>query len=189
MPSCRSIANGKMSQLRVSVGDVEIKLRQTDGERAYLITAPKAGRVSALQAWAGKPVDITAPQMSIVPEGDLLDAELFVPTHAIGFISEGQAVRISYASFPYQQFGFADGTVETISHTLLKPDQSAGPIKFDGSAYLIHVALKKQTISAYAKEIPLQADMQLTADVVINRRGLLAWLFDPLLAHWRRLAS
>jgi membrane fusion protein len=179
----------KMSQLRVSVGDVEIKLRQTDGERAYLITAPKAGRVSALQAWAGKPVDITAPQMSIVPEGDSLDAELFVPTHAIGFVSEGQAVHISYASFPYQQFGFADGTVETISHTLLKPDQSAGPIKFDGSAYLIHVALKKQTISAYAKEIPLQADMQLTADVVINRRGLLAWLFDPLLAHWRRLAS
>ena len=179
----------KMSQLRVSVGDIEIKLRQTDGERAYLITAPKAGRVSALQAWAGKPVDITAPQMSIVPEGDSLDAELFVPTHAIGFISEGQAVHISYASFPYQQFGFADGTVETISHTLLKPDQSAGPIKFDGSAYLIHVALKKQTISAYAKEIPLQADMPLTADIVINRRGLLAWLFDPLLAHWRRLAS
>jgi membrane fusion protein len=179
----------KMSQLRVSVGDIEIKLRQTDGERAYLITAPKAGRVSALQAWAGKPVDITAPQMSIVPEGDSLDAELFVPTHAIGFISEGQAVHISYASFPYQQFGFADGTVETISHTLLKPDQSAGPITFDSSAYLIHVALKKQTISAYAKEIPLQADMPLTADIVINRRGLLAWLFDPLLAHWRRLAS
>jgi membrane fusion protein len=176
----------KMSQLHVAIGDVDIKLRQTDGDRAYLVTAPKAGRVSALQAWVGKPVDANAPQLSIVPEGDTLGAALFLPAHAIGFVSPGQVVHISYASFPYQQFGFADGTVETVSHTLLKPGQSAGPMTLDAPAYLVHVALNRQFISSYGKEIPLQADMQLSADIVINRRGLLAWLFDPVLAYWRR---
>jgi membrane fusion protein len=179
----------KLSQLRVNIGDIEMKLRQTDGDRAYLIMAPKAGRVSALQAWAGKPVDTNLPLMSIVPEGDTLDAEVFLPTHAIGFVSRGQAVHISYTSFPFQQFGFASGKVDTVSKTLLKPGQSAGPITIDNPAYLIHVAINTQTISAYGKEIPLQADMQLDADIVLNRRGLLAWLFDPLLAYWRRLES
>jgi membrane fusion protein len=179
----------KLSQLRVTIGDIEIKLRQTDGDRAYLIMAPKAGRVSALQAWAGKPVDTNLPLMSIVPEGDTLEAELFLPTNAIGFVSRGQTVHISYASFPYQQFGFAGGTVETVSQTLLKPGQSAGPITIDTPAYLVHVVLKSQTIPAYGREAPLQADMQLNADIVLNRRGLSAWLFDPLLAYWRRLAS
>jgi membrane fusion protein len=178
----------KLSQLRVTIGDIELRLRQTDGDRAYLIMAPKAGRVSALQAWAGKPVDTNVPLMSIVPEGDTLDAELFLPTHAIGFVSRGQIVHISFTSFPYQQFGFASGTVETVSQTLLKPGQSAGPITIDTPAYLVHVVLKSQTVPAYGREVPLQADMQLNADIVLNRRGLLAWLFDPLLAYWRRPA-
>lgn len=178
----------KTSQLRDTIGELQMKIQQTNGQRAYLITSPKDGRVSALQAWAGKTVETTVPQMSIVPVGDTLTAELFVPTRAIGFVAPGQTVHLSYASFPYQQFGFAEGTVETVSHTLLKPDQSVGPLTFGAPAYRVSVALKRQSISAYGKEIPLQADMQLNADIVFDRRSLLAWLFDPLLASWRHPA-
>ncbi len=178
----------QMSQLQTSIGDIDMKIRQTDAQRAYLITAPKAGLVSALQAWVGKAVETNIPQMSIVPEGDVLKAELFVPARAIGFVAPGQQVHISYTSFPYQQFGFAEGTVDTVSHTLLKPDQSVGPLTFGAPAYRVTVSLKRQVIMAYGKEVPLQADMQLDADIIFDRRTLLAWLFDPLLAAWRQPA-
>ena len=110
----------RVSQLQASIDEIDMKTKQTDGQRGYLITAPKAGRVSSLQAWVGKTAEPNIPQMSIVPEGDTLTAELFVPMRAIGFVAPGQDVHLSYTSFPYQQFGFADGTVETVSHTLLR---------------------------------------------------------------------
>ena len=178
----------QMSKLRATINEIEIKIRQTEGQRAYSITSPKEGRVSALQAWAGKTVDTIVPQMSIVPVNDKLTAELFVPTRAIGFVATGQTVHISYVSFPYQQFGFAEGTIQTVSHTLLKPDQSVGPMTFGAPAYRVSVVLKKMTISAYGKDIPLQADMQLNADIIFDRRSLVAWLFDPILASWRHPA-
>ncbi len=178
----------QISQLRASIDDIDFKASQMDGQRAYLITAPKSGRVSALQAWVGKVLETNLPQMSIVPEGDTLSAEIFVPARAIGFVAPGQTVHINYTSFPYQQFGFAEGTVEDVSHTLLKPDQSVGPLTFGAPAYRVTVALKRQTIAAYGKDVPLQADMQLDADIILDRRNLLSWLFDPLLASWRKPA-
>ncbi len=176
----------RISQLQASIDDADMRIRQTDVQRAYLITAPKAGRVSALQAWVGKTAEPNIPQMSIVPEGDTLTAELFVPMRAIGFVAPGQSVHLSYTSFPYQQFGFADGTVDTVSHTLLRPDQSVGPLTFGAPAYRVSVTLRRQTIAAYGKDVPLQADMQLDADIIFDRRSLYAWLFDPLLSSWRR---
>lgn len=178
----------QISMLQASISDIDMKIRQTDGQRAYLITAPKRGRVSALQAWVGKTIETNLPQMSIVPDGDVLSAELLVPSRAIGFVAPGQTVHISYTSFPYQQFGFAEGTVEDVSTTLLKPDQSVGPVVPNGPAYRVTILLKRQTIMAYGKEVNLQADMQLDADIIFDRRSLFAWLFDPLLASWHRSA-
>ena len=48
------------------------------------------------------------------------------------------------------------------------------------------MTLKRQAVTAYGKDVPLQADMQLDADIIFDRRTLFAWLFDPLLATWRR---
>ncbi len=178
----------RIAQLRASISEIETRIQQTDGERAYLTTAPKSGYVSVLQAWVGKSAEPNIPLMSIVPEGDTLTAELFVPMRAIGFIEPGQTVHLQYASFPYQQFGFAEGTVDTVSRTLIKPDQAVGPLSFGAPAYRVSVSLKRQSIQAYGKEVPLKADMQLEADIIFNRRSLIAWLFEPLLASWQRRA-
>jgi len=174
------------TQIEASIADLDSRIKQTDGQRAYLITAPKAGRVSALQAFAGKTVDPTATLMSIVPEGDRLEAELFVPARAIGLVTPGQTVLVSYASFPYQQFGMARGTVASISQTLLKADASMGPISFEGASYRVTVALDSQTIRANGKDVALQADMQLNADILFDRRSLVAWIFSPLFSAWRQ---
>ena len=178
----------RIAQLRASISEIEARIQQTDGERAYLVTAPKSGFVSVLQAWPGKTAETNIPLMSIVPEGDTLSAELFVPMRAIGFIEPGQTVRLNYASFPYAQFGFAEGTVDTVSRTLIKPDQAVGPLTFGAPAYRVSVTLKRQAVRAYDKDVPLKADMQLEADIIFNRRSLLAWLFEPLLASWQRRA-
>ncbi len=170
----------RLAALRGSAADIDARIAQLEGQRAYLLTAPVAGRISALQAWVGKSVDGSQPLMAIVPDGDALEAQLLVPARAIGLMKPGQTVWLSYDPFPTATFGFADGRVESISRTLLKPGEMVGPLSFDTPAFKVTVRLARQTIGAAGHEIPLQTDMPLQADIALETHSLLAWMFPPL---------
>ena len=43
-------------------------------------------------------------------------------------------------------------------------------------------ALDRSEIDAYGKIMPLQADMLLRADIILEKRPLISWLLDPLLS-------
>jgi membrane fusion protein len=176
----------RIAQLEASIAELEVRLKEAEGRRGYLLSAPISGRVSALQAWVGKLAEPKIPALSIVPDGDILEAELLVPARAIGFVAPGQTVHISYDTFPFQQFGFARGTVRTVSRTLLKPDEIVGPALLREASYRVAVALERQTMRAYGAELPLEPDLQLQADILFDRRTLLAWILDPFLSAWGR---
>lgn len=176
----------RVAQLEAGIAELDVHLKEIEGHRGYLLSAPIAGRVSVLQAWVGKHADPKIPALCIVPEGDILEAELLVPARAIGFVSPGQSVHISYDTFPFQQFGFAAGNVRTVSRTLLKPDEIVGPILLREPSYRVGVTLERQTMRAYGAELPLDPDLQLQADILFERRSLLAWILDPLFSAWKR---
>ena len=48
--------------------------------------------------------------------------------------------------------------------------------------YRIKVALASQTVAAYGRAEPLQAGMEVQADVLLDRRRLIEWVFEPLLS-------
>jgi membrane fusion protein len=176
----------RVSQLDASITEIDTRLKEIEAQRGYQIQAPIAGQVSTLQAWIGKSVDQKIPLLSVVPDGDVLEAELLIPARAIGFVAVGQTVRLSYDAFPFAQFGFARGTVRSVSHTVLKPDELVGPAQLHEPSYPVYVALDRQTIRAYGAELPLQPDLQLQADVVTERRSLVSWILDPVFSVWRR---
>jgi membrane fusion protein len=166
---------------------VAARIAELEGQHATLLTAPISGRVSALQAWVGRDADTAMPLMSIVPEGDALEAQLLVPARAVGFVRPGQAVRISFDTYPSQQYGFAEGRVASVSRTSLKPAEMAGPLQEDAPAFRVTVALGRQTLRINGAEVALQPDTRLQADIFLSRRNLLAWLVDPLRAAGARL--
>ena len=47
--------------------------------------------------------------------------------------------------------------------------------------YRIIVALDAQSVAAYGVAQPLVPGMQLDADVLLDRRRLIEWLFEPVL--------
>ena len=77
----------RVAQLEASIAELEVHLKEIERRRGYLLSAPIAGRVSSLQAWVGKLAEPKMPALSIVPDGDILEAELLVPARAIGFIA------------------------------------------------------------------------------------------------------
>ena len=172
----------KTQLLRNELSTVEQRIAEINGRRAFVIRAPIAGRVSALQASSGKVAELDQLQLEIIPSSTL-KAELLVPSRAIGFVRAGQRVSIRYEAFPYQNFGRYEGTIIEISQNILTDsDVSSAPIKIQEPAYRVTVALDRQDISAYGKRLPLQAGMLLTADVILDRRSLMRWVLDPLLS-------
>jgi membrane fusion protein len=177
-----TVTASKIQSLRSELATTEQRIAEISGRRAYEIRAPAAGRVSTLQASIGQFVDPRRPQMEIIPDGNILQAELYVPTRAVGFVQPGQKVRILYEAFPYQQFGAYGGRVTEVSQTILTKSDASGPIELKEPAYRVTASLDRPDVDAYGKHMPLQADMLLRADIILEKRSLMSWLLDPLLS-------
>jgi membrane fusion protein len=157
------------------------------GRRAFALRAPRDGIVTAIQAHVGQTAQPAQPLATLLPaEGELL-AHLYVPSRAVGFIEPGRAVLLRYQAYPYQKFGQHPGRVESVSRTALSPAElaAAGFGATGDSLYRVLVRPAAQHVPAYGEAQPLQAGMRLEADVLLERRRLVEWLFEPLLG-WRQ---
>ena len=170
-----------------SSAEVEQQLAEVEARREIVVAAPQTGTVTAIQAEPGGTATPTVPLLSIVPAGAQLEAHLFSPSRAMGFVQPGQRVLLRYQAYPYQKFGHYEGIVTHVSRSAMSPGelppQLAGLTSLYGAnepVYRLLVRLASQTITAYGQALPLQPGMQLEADVVIDRRRLIEWLLDPL---------
>lgn len=155
----------------------------TQGTRSYVLRAPMAGRVTALIARPGQSVTPQSQILAIVPEGSTLQAELAVPSSAIGFIKPGQTVRLAIDAFPYQRFGTASGKVTLVPASAVTRQGPAGTIM---TVYPVTVALDRSSIAAFGRNEPLVSGMTLTARITTEKQSLLEWLFEPLYAVRKR---
>lgn len=170
-----------------NVAALEQELAQAEAQRQIVIPAPQDGTVTAIQAELGGNARTTVPLLSIVPAGSPLEARLFIPSTAIGFVRRGQRVLLRYQAFPYQKFGHYEGWITNVSRSAVSPGELApelvGLTGLFGANEVVYpgtVTLASQTATAYGEQISLQPGMLLEADVVIERRRLFEWVLDPL---------
>ncbi len=172
----------RRSLLQRSLADTETRMAEVMGHRQYEIRAPIAGRVTAVQAVLGRTADPRITQMALVPENSVFQADLFVTPRAIGFVQEGQRVRIHYDAFPYQQFGTYWGTVRHVATTLLTQNDVQQPVTLHDPAYRVTVSLDQQTVTAFGRPVGLQPDMTIGSDIILAERSLIEWILEPLLS-------
>jgi membrane fusion protein len=166
---------------------LEQRMIDAEARRVQVIVAPVAGRVAALPLSVGQPVSLGGTVAVVIPEGARIEAELLAPSRGAGFIRPGQEVRLMLQAFPHQRFGTVKGEVKSISKTVLGPTEISIPgLSIQEPVFRVRVALPRDDIQAYGEAIPLQPGMLLTADVVVDRRSLIQWLFDPLFAVAQR---
>jgi membrane fusion protein len=147
-----------------------------------VVTAPAAGTVATLLVEPGQVVGGGTSLLTLLPDGSPLEAHLFAPSRAVGFIRAGQEVRLRYPAFPYQKFGSHRARVLSVSRSAVTAAE-LGFVPPDGSReplYRVKVALEAQTVAAYGHAEPLQAGMQVEADVLLDRRRLIEWVFEPV---------
>lgn len=161
---------------------------QRRAQRVTLIKAPMDGVISGLTATPGQALGVNAVLASVVPQRAALEAVLYVPSTAVGFIKPGQGVRISYDAFPYQRFGQYRGTVRSVSQSDVPMASAGGESNKDRRAvFLVKVQLDKDSVAAYGTETRLRPGLTLSADIEIDRRRLIRWMLDPLFAFTGQL--
>lgn len=157
------------------------------GQRGFAVTTPAAGTVTTVQVAKGQPIDPQATLMTVSVAAKAMQAEIFVPSRAIGFLGPGQDVRLRYDAFPYQRFGVGTGRVQSISSTVLRPDQIVATIRVEEPVYRVVVALDQDAIFAYGRRYRIRPGLALSADIVLDRRTFAEWLLDPIEALRGRL--
>lgn len=180
----QSRSRAQLSSLDAQLATLAQEQVERRAQADAVVTAPAAGTVATLLVEPGQVVASGASLLTLLPEGSPLEAHLFAPSRSVGFIRVGQEVRLRYPAFPYQKFGSHRARVTSVSRSALAaaelgftpPDGSREPL------YRVKVALDAQTVSAYGREEPLQAGMQVEADVLLDRRRLIEWVFEPLLS-------
>ena len=148
-----------------------------EADGGVLVKAPLAGLVAHRFVEPGQAVQAGQPLLSLLPEGARLQAQLQVPSRAIGFIRPGDRVRLRYQAYPFQKFGHQGGRVARISRSAVPPVAGAPSSE---PHYRILVALDRQDVLAYGRPEPLRPGMLLEADILGERRKLHEWLLEPL---------
>ena len=176
----------KLAEIDRAIAAVDEEIAEAEAQREIVLTAPQSGTVTGLRASVGGTVPPSTAMMTLVPSGTRLQAELFGPSRAIGFVRPGQQVRLRYEAYPHQKFGSYEGVVESVSRAPVarSEGQDTAPGSGAGNAaepvYRVTVALAAQSARAYGESAPLQPGMQLEADVLIETRRIFEWILDPL---------
>jgi membrane fusion protein len=181
----------KANQLRGQLAQLGAQLAESEAAGGTVLHAPRAGVVSTLLVKAGQNVTSGQPVLSILPQGSTLEAQLLVPSNAIGFVHDGTQVVLRYQAYPYQKFGQQYGTVVQVSRSALSPAEAATLLgqRVATPLYRVLVSLDRQTISAYGKAEALKPGMALNADLLLDRRSLWQWVFEPLYGLRQQLAA
>jgi HlyD family secretion protein len=153
------------------------------------LRAPQAGIVKDLATHTAGTV--AAPGtilMTLVPEGDLLIAEVWVSNQDVGFVRAGQMAKLKLAAFQFQKYGMLDGKVlhvnadateapspNTRSDALTGRDRPMGPLAFRAL-----VELTRQELLADGQRYALQPGMQVAGEIHLGTRTVLEYLLSPV---------
>jgi membrane fusion protein len=187
LPSVDTRARQQIDQLSREMGQLQQSLVHEETRRETVIRAPIAGIVTNIAVSRGASLAADEPLAMVLPMGSGLEARLLVPTRAIGFVQPGNAVVLRYEAFPFQRFGQYRGAVHNVSRTVWSPGEKVGSMTIREPVYRIDVRLERQTIAAGGQGIALRPGMLVNADILLEKRTVFEWVFEPVLELRGRL--
>lgn len=172
----------RLAELEKQLEGANTNLAQLRAQQSQQLKTSVAGQVTALQVNEGERVEVGQLLMHVVPKGAKLEAELYVPSRAAGFIATGQEVKLRYEAFPFQRFGIFSGKVKSVSQVILTPSQLRTPLSLTESVYPVRVVLEQQQVSAFGEQINLHSGMQLEAEIMLDSMSIIDWFLMPIYA-------
>ncbi|RQH00573.1 HlyD family secretion protein [Paraburkholderia dinghuensis] len=167
----------------------DIRLRFEQLRQNITVSAPQAGIVTFSSLVQGRSLD--ASDVAIVigkqPSAPLF-AVLHISSRQRGFVRTGQTIRIKFDAFPYARFGSYPAHIESISNTTIgsKADEALAVAASDpaavqaGGYYMAWARLSGDTFYSGREPLRILSGMHGTASIVVEKRTIAEWVFEPL---------
>ncbi|PKV11515.1 HlyD family secretion protein [Xanthomonas prunicola] len=179
----------KRNEIARQIADVAQSLSESEARRSIVLRAPADGIIGNLFVHAGQPVSAQQPLVTLLPKNITLRAELWVPSKAVGFVTRGDRVLLRYQAFPYQKFGRHAGRVVEVSRSAVTSKELSSLLgqQIEEARYRVIVELEAQHIVANGRNELLRPGMVLDADILLEKRKLIEWMFEPVYEMTGRL--
>lgn len=153
------------------------ELRKSTQRKTFqALRAPVSGTVQQLAVHTiGGVVQPAQALMVIVPDGSDYEVEAHILNKDIGFIREGQLVRVKLEAFPFTEYGLIGGEVRSVTRDAIQDEKL-------GLVYATRIRLA--CAADRAKVAPLcarvGAGMAVQAEVRTGSRRILQYLLSPI---------
>lgn len=160
--------------------------KQTHKNALLELKAPQAGVIKDLATHTpGTVVSPGTVLMTLVPQDERLQAEVWVENEDAGFVHPQQPTKVKILAYQFQKYGMVDGAVTHISadaSDASRPANAEPNSKDNGvpAKYRALVALKSQVLSADGEQFKLAPGMQVSAEVKLGTRTILEYLLSPV---------
>ena len=155
------------------------------------LKAPQAGVVKDLATHTtGTVVQPGTVLLTLVPQDEILRAEVWVSNEDIGFVREGQSVKLKFAAFPFQKYGMIEGAVEHVSADAAENNTGNGNTQTDPGkknqplVYKALLTLKQMNLDMDGERFMLSAGMQTNAEIRLGERTVMEYLLSPVRKAW-----
>lgn len=138
------------------------------------ITAPVDGTVLSLTVKTiGGVVNAGQQLAQIVPEKVPLYVDAALDNQDVGFVKPVQRVVVKVATYPFQRYGYLEGTVENISPDAIQDDKK-------GLIYKAKIKLNDDK-SSKQNQLKLLPGMSVSAEITTGQRRIIEFFLDPLM--------
>jgi len=135
----------------------------------------------------GSVADKAEALVTLVPLDAPLEAQVDIPAKEIGFVREGDLVRIKLEAFPFQKHGVLEGRVATVSADAFtaKDNTQGAPQAASQNAPQVNYRARIEILNANLRDVPkdfrLIPGMTLTAEVKVGKRRIISYLIYPVI--------
>lgn len=168
----------RVAQIEARLTELALASTRNAASRRIELRAARDAVIAETLGHVGEPVERGQRVLQLLPEGSELEAELWLPSEAVGMLEEQAPVMLRLRPFPFRSFGLQSGRVKSIAAVALGDAPSglraSGPgLQSAPPRYRVRVSLAAQTVQAPDGSIrPLRAGMQVDADVLLESRPL-----------------
>lgn len=172
------------NELERKRGELTRSLNESYVQERSSIVSPREGVVTNILVKSGDTVISGGSIMTVLPLNSALQAELYVPTAASGFISPGTNVGLRYLAFPHQKYGTHSGEVISMTRVSLGSDEVRSSLGIGDekaeSSYRVLVKLRDNEILTQYGPRALSAGMAVEGDIMLESRAIYEWVFEPV---------
>ena len=153
--------------------------KQTHRHGLLEVRAPQSGIIKDISTHTpGTVVSAGAVLMTLVPQDDPLEAEVWVSHIDAGFVRAGQSARVKVSAYSFQKYGMLEGEVDQISPDAIDDEEA---MRSGTQGYRTVIALSSNELESHTgKRYALTPGMQVSAEIHLGSRSVIEYLLSPV---------